>query len=136
MITHTSGHLSSANSLALKLAGVTRDTPQPKAGAIHKDPKTGEPNGVMEETRSCARQAPGLTAEQRLEAIRWAGVDYASKGVTTAVVAGGTAGTIGGFEEALARAALPIRLVVMLGRRGAGFRARFARTRTASAPPP
>ena len=115
LVVHTSGHLSSANSLALKLAGVTRDTPQPKGGAIHKDPKTGEPTGVMEETHIVQRLAPEVTAEQRFEAIRWAGADYASKGVTTAVVAGGGAGAIGGFEDAIARAALPIRLVVMLG---------------------
>ncbi len=115
VITHTSGHLSSANSLALKLAKVTRDTPQPRGGAIHKDSKTGEPTGVMEETSIVRRLAPDLTAEQRIEAIRWASRDYASKGVTTAVVAGGTAGTIRGFEEAIARAALPIRLAVMLG---------------------
>ena len=99
----------------LKLAGVTRDTPQPKGGAIHKDPKTGEPTGVTEETHIVRRLAPEITAEQRLQAIRWAGADYASKGVTTAVVAGGAAGTIRGFEEAMARNALPIRLVVMLG---------------------
>lgn len=114
LVIHTSGHLSAANSVALEMAKVTRDTPQPKGGHIHKDPKTGEPTGVMEETSIVRRLAPALTAEQTLEATRWAGVDYASKGVTTAVVAGGSAASLRGFEEALARGVLPIRLTVML----------------------
>ena len=37
------GHVALANSLALKLAGITKDTPDPQGGEIEKDPKTGEP---------------------------------------------------------------------------------------------
>src|SRR3989449_9645782 len=48
-IAHTSGHLGAANSRALALAKITKDTPQPKAGVIRKDPRSGEPNGVFEE---------------------------------------------------------------------------------------
>jgi predicted amidohydrolase YtcJ len=44
-----SGHYGLANSLALKLGGVTRDTPQPKVGWIDKDSKTGEPVGILRE---------------------------------------------------------------------------------------
>lgn len=36
-----------ANSMALELAGVTKDTPDPDKGEIEKDPKTGEPTGVL-----------------------------------------------------------------------------------------
>jgi predicted amidohydrolase YtcJ len=32
-----------ANSIALKLAGITKNTPDPPGGEIVKDPKTGEP---------------------------------------------------------------------------------------------
>jgi hypothetical protein len=35
------------NSLALKMAGVTRDTPDPAGGRIEKEPGTGEPTGVL-----------------------------------------------------------------------------------------
>ena len=41
------GHAIVVNSLALKIAGVTRDTPNPPGGEILKDPVTGEPNGML-----------------------------------------------------------------------------------------
>src|SRR5271157_778616 len=37
------GHTSWANSKALQLAGITRETADPAGGAIVRDPKTGEP---------------------------------------------------------------------------------------------
>lgn len=47
-IVRAGGHSSVSNSLALKLAGVTRNTPDPKNGLIEKGPD-GEPNGVIRE---------------------------------------------------------------------------------------
>ena len=40
------GHMALANSLALRLAGVTRETADPPGGVIVRD-KTGEPTGVL-----------------------------------------------------------------------------------------
>lgn len=40
-------HIALANSLALKLAGITKDTPSPEGGEIQKDPVTGEPTGIV-----------------------------------------------------------------------------------------
>src|ERR1017187_9013410 len=37
VLTHGSGHLLVANSAALKLAGITRDTPDPQGGVIERD---------------------------------------------------------------------------------------------------
>ncbi len=45
----TVGHFAMANSYALRLAGITKDTPNPPGGIIDKDPVTGEPNGILEE---------------------------------------------------------------------------------------
>ena len=42
-----SQHLAVANSKALEMAGITKDTPQPIGGVIEKDPETGEPTGFL-----------------------------------------------------------------------------------------
>jgi predicted amidohydrolase YtcJ len=46
-LTRADGHAAIANSAALKLGGVTRDTANPFGGEILKDPKTGEPTGML-----------------------------------------------------------------------------------------
>jgi predicted amidohydrolase YtcJ len=43
------GHMALANSHVLKLAKITKDTPNPPGGTIVKDPKTGEPTGVLKD---------------------------------------------------------------------------------------
>ncbi len=43
-------HGAVANTAMLKLAGITKDTPQPKYGFIEKDLQTGEPTGYLAET--------------------------------------------------------------------------------------
>ncbi len=43
------GHMGVANSFALKLAGITKETESPDGGLIVKDPKTGEPTGVLKD---------------------------------------------------------------------------------------
>ncbi len=43
-------HGAVVNTAMLKLAGITRDTPQPRNGFIEKDPRTGEPTGYLAET--------------------------------------------------------------------------------------
>ena len=48
-LTSTDGHSGWANSTALKIAGITKDTPNPVDGIIDKDPETGEPIGSLQE---------------------------------------------------------------------------------------
>ncbi len=47
-LTHTTGHYGVANSLAMQLSGVTKDTKDPPGGTIDRD-KDGNPTGVMKE---------------------------------------------------------------------------------------
>jgi predicted amidohydrolase YtcJ len=48
-LTRTCGHMIVANSRALELAGITRDTPDPHGGLIERD-EHGEPTGLLIET--------------------------------------------------------------------------------------
>jgi predicted amidohydrolase YtcJ len=111
-ITHASGHLSVANTLAFKLAGITKASPQPKGGVIQKDPKTGELTGLLEESGNLVgRLVPGLTDDQQQAAIKWAVEDYASNGVTTATLAGG--GVSQALQAASKAGVLSFRIVAM-----------------------
>ncbi len=57
-LTHTTGHYGVANSLALKLSGVTKDTADPPGGTIDRD-KDGNPTGVMKERATGLIRASG-----------------------------------------------------------------------------
>jgi predicted amidohydrolase YtcJ len=79
------GHMALANSYALRLAGITRDTPDPPGGIIVRDPKTGEPTGVLKDAAQDAvwKVAPDPTLDEKLEAARAATSHAAAHGVTS-----------------------------------------------------
>lgn len=85
IFTRVDGHISVANSAALKAAGITRDTKAPEGGTIDKD-ETGEPTGVLRETADDAVRAkiPPPTPSQRRRAIELALAEAARWGVTSA----------------------------------------------------
>ncbi len=68
----TSFHNRWANSKALELAGLTRDSPEIPGGKIVRDRETGEPNGLLYETasRPVLSIIPDWTEEQYLQAAR------------------------------------------------------------------
>jgi predicted amidohydrolase YtcJ len=112
-IVHSSGHLGVANTRALALAGITKDTPQPKGGLIRKD--SGEPTGVFEEAGTLVtRHIPALSLDKRLESIRWCDREYLSKGITTAVIAGTNRAGIADLRQALGSGLLHLRIMAML----------------------
>jgi len=65
------GHSSWANSKALEMAGITRDTPDPPNGRIMRDAK-GEATGALQESANdlIARFTPAPTRDERLAALR------------------------------------------------------------------
>ncbi len=79
------GHMILANSLALKLAGVTRDTPVPAGGEIVKDPRTGEPTGILKDAAADLVYAkiPEPSLREKLDAARASLAHAAEHGVTS-----------------------------------------------------
>ncbi len=47
MLERVDGHAVVVNSLALRIAGIDRETPDPPGGEILRDPATGEPTGML-----------------------------------------------------------------------------------------
>jgi len=112
-IVHISGHLGVANSKALSLAKITRNTPQPRNGRIRHD-ANGDPNGVFEESGSMvSRLIPPLSQADQLRGTEWAVHEYASKGVTTAAVASGGEASLANLRRALDQNILKIRVISM-----------------------
>ena len=86
MIVDSSGHLGSANSVLLKLAGVTADTPDPEGGNFTRKPGSREPLGPMEETalNAVRSQRPPFTGELADRAMKAGAAEWAKHGQTTA----------------------------------------------------
>ena len=83
---HVTGHTGIANSKALEIAGITRDTPDPAGGIIGHD-ANGEPNGILEgiPAQTLVRShIPGYTLDEMREALAEDCARYASCGITTA----------------------------------------------------
>ena len=115
-IFHISLHMGVANSKALELAGVSKDTKKPEGGVVYMDPDTGEPTGLLEEIPAFWQvwsKIPPRSEEQSLAAIEYAANRYAAKGVTTAQNGRAEKAAIRLFEEAVRRGRLPIRVVVL-----------------------
>ena len=57
-VLHQAGPAGVVNSKALELSGITRETPDPPAGRIVKDPRTGEPTGMLRNAYSALKDLP------------------------------------------------------------------------------
>ena len=84
-ISRYDGHAVLANSRALELAGVTRETPDPPGGVIVRDAKTGEPTGVLKDAAEdlVGKVVPRPTEAEMEEALK-VGLEEARRlGVTS-----------------------------------------------------
>jgi predicted amidohydrolase YtcJ len=83
----TVGHFVMANSRALQLAGIDRNTRDPVGGRIHRD-AAGEPTGVLESAaiELIATKVPPATFEQRVAQNIAAQRIYNRSGITSTIV--------------------------------------------------
>jgi predicted amidohydrolase YtcJ len=84
IIVNGSGHLSAVNSMALKLAGVDGNTPDPQGGHIVRD-EHGEATGVLHETAQQLVRAviPEPTLDDHIAALERCNDAYVAAGITS-----------------------------------------------------
>jgi hypothetical protein len=107
------GHSGWANSKALQLAGITRETKFDGYGEIVRD-ASGEPTGALKEgaQRLVRRLIPEPTREQKLEALRQGMKMSASLGITSIQNASGSPDELSLYDELLKRGELTMRVSV------------------------
>jgi predicted amidohydrolase YtcJ len=109
------GHMGLANSKALALAGITRNTKDPVDGRIERDRK-GELTGELKEgaVSLLTRKIPKATAEQTYQSLRKQLAEASSYGITSLqeVSAGLSAEQMAAFERALGEGQLTVRFYV------------------------
>ena len=83
-VTRYDGHMGLANSVALRLAGITAKTPDPPGGTIVRDAQ-GNPTGALKDaaTDYIDKVIPPLSHDQRVKAVKRALRYAASVGVTS-----------------------------------------------------
>ena len=85
VLAHRSLHACVLNSLALSLAGITRETPEPPGGLIARELDTGEPSGLLFEMLGYIREKvlPPLSEDELADGIALANRHYLSMGITS-----------------------------------------------------
>jgi len=85
ILTHISGHVAVANSLALKNGEIDKNTPNPPGGEIERD-ANGEPTGMLKEGSAMSLvkdRIPDPPVEQRRKGIELVLKNVAKNGVTS-----------------------------------------------------
>ncbi|WP_227935181.1 amidohydrolase [Alkalihalobacillus deserti] len=83
IVTRTCAHIASVNSIALEMAGINKDTPNPPGGQIDKD-ANGEPTGVLRENAKelIAKVMPVQTFENNATALAELSPQLLAHGIT------------------------------------------------------
>lgn len=105
------GHMALANSLALRMAGVTRATVDPPGGAIVRD-EEGEPTGVLKDAAMglVGRVVPPETEAEITEAVKAAMRYAAENGVTSVQDMSAAPGVLAVYQKLLANGELTVRV--------------------------
>ena len=113
------GHAGWANSRALAIAKVTRDTPDPPGGQILKDAK-GEPTGILVDRAMTlvVKHIPPATPDQIEASLARAAAECARLGITSIHDAGIGRLEVEAYRRLVAKKQLPVRVYGMIGGTG------------------
>jgi len=109
------GHAAAVNSVALRRAGIDRNTKDPEGGKIEREP-SGEPNGVLLEPPAfelVGRHVPPFTLEEQREAMRDVQKAYHAAGLTGIMDPGVASDVMGIYQDLWSAGELTMRSVVM-----------------------
>lgn len=122
-LTHYGLHSNVVNSKVLALAGITKDTPDPEGGEIRRDPKTGEPTGVILEMPAIAlidKVMPKMSYRDIIENLGIVNQTFLSQGITSysdagvGLQSGDWPRIIGAYQEAVETGVLKVRVSLQL----------------------
>ena len=119
-LSHTMGHYGVANSLALEMAGITAETPDPPGGTIDRD-ADGNPTGVLKESAQglVSRLIPGIGPDGQREGIRALADAFNAECMTGGKDPGIGAATWNAYRDVLADGDLSVRIFALWrGRNG------------------
>ncbi len=111
LLTRVCGHAAIANSMALEVAGIGADTPDPDGGKIERD-AAGEPTGILlDDAISLVRNVvPALTAKEKKELMISAAQACLAVGLTGTHEMGIGSATAGIYRELYEAGELPFRI--------------------------
>lgn len=138
ILVHASGHSLFANEAAMKAAGVSKETPDPKGGHIVRD-ESGDAIGVMEERAMTAiREAyqeyldkmdPEQAYQLWLEGLRLAEKECLENGITSFQDAGSKFESLERYEKLAKNGDLNVRLWVMMRHKSEEMQGKVAQYR-------
>lgn len=110
------GHSAWVNSLALQIAGVTKDTPDPRDGIIDRDSVSGEPLGSLQEgARYLVKDhMPEISSAERMVALKYARDMLHRYGITAIQDAHGTEPDLEAYTQLDQAGDLNLRVVAAL----------------------
>lgn len=122
LVIHHSGRQVVANSRALELAGVTRDSVSPPAGSIGRWPGSKEPDGSLDGAAAAALLGalPKLSADDRQALIQQGQTLYLQNGYTTAVEGRATPEDLALYTQAADTGALKLDVMIYADLASAG----------------
>lgn len=105
------GHMALANSRALRLAGITRETADPPGGTIVRDAH-GEPTGILKDAAMdpVYRVLPDDSQDEIVDAVRAAVRSAAVNGVTSIQDMSASPAVLAAYQDLLARNELTVRI--------------------------
>ncbi len=113
-INRLDGHMALANSLALRLAGITRNSPDPPGGTIVRD-ESGEPTGILKDAAmdAVSKVIPDPSEDEIAEALRAAMRYAAQNGVTSIQDMSGAPAILRAYQRLLDRGELTVRVYAL-----------------------